>query len=42
MNQQFHSWVYVFKKNTNTNLKRYVHPYIYNNIIHSYQDMEAT
>ena len=34
MNQQFHSWVYIFKKPNN--LKRYMHPNAYNSIIYYY------
>ena len=38
---QFNSWVYIQKK-WNINLKRYMHPNIYSNIISNSQDMEAT
>ena len=41
MNQQFHSQVYI-KKNSNTNLKRYVYPNVHWSIICNSQDMEAT
>ena len=30
------------KENKNTNLKRYIHPYVHCCLIHSSQDMEAT
>ena len=33
---------YIFEKDQNTNLKRYMHPNIHNIIICSIQDMEAT
>ena len=40
MTQQFHSWV--FSKNKNTNLKRYMHPDIHSSIIYNSQEVEAT
>ena len=42
MIQQFHSWVYIFFKNENTNLKRYMHSSVYSIINYSCQDMELT
>ena len=33
---------YLLKENDNTNLKRYMHPYVYCSIIYNSQDMEAT
>ena len=39
--QQFHSWVYIRRKNENTNLKRYIHPSVHSSIIYNYQDTEA-
>ena len=33
---------YLFKENKNTNLKRYMHSYVYCSIIYNSQDMEAT
>jgi len=30
------------KENKNTNLKRYIHPYVYSSIIYNSQDMGAT
>ena len=41
MTQQFHSWVYIWKKKP-TKLKRYLHPNVHSNIIYNYQDMEVT
>ena len=34
--------VYLLKENQNTNLERYMHSYVYCNIIYNNQDMEAT
>ena len=42
MIQQLHCWVYIWKKNENTNLKRNMHSNIHNSIIYNSQDMEAT
>ena len=42
MIQQFHSWVYVQKKNKNANLKRYMHPNVCSGIFYNWKDMEAT
>ena len=42
MTQQLHSWVYTQKYFENVNLKRYMHPNVYNTIIYSCQDMETT
>ena len=33
---------YLSKENENTNLKRYMHPYVHRSIVHNSQDMEAT
>jgi len=40
MIQQFNFWVFSQRKQ-NTNLKRYMHSYIYCSIIHNSQEMEA-
>ena len=41
MTQQFYSWVFIFKKNENYNLKRYVYPSVLCSIIYNRQDMEV-
>ena len=33
---------YLCKENENTNLKRYIHPYVHYSIIYNSQDMETT
>ena len=40
MTQKVHSWVFI--KNKNTNLKRYMHPDIHSSIIYNSQEVEAT
>ena len=40
MIQPFYLW-YLSKENENTNLKRYMHPYIYCSIIYNTQDTET-
>ena len=40
--QQFHSWIYIYEKNKNTNSKIYMYPNIHNSIIYNCQDMGAT
>ena len=42
MIQQFYSWVCIWKKNKNTNSKRYMHPNVHNSTIYNNKDMEAT
>ena len=36
------SGIYLNEENENTNLKRYMHPYIYCSIIYNTQDTETT
>ena len=40
--QKLHFWIQVWKKNENSNLKRYMHPDVHRNPINDSQDMEAT
>ena len=44
MTQQFHSWIYIYKKKIiqNTNSKRHMHPSAHSNTIYNSQDMEVT
>lgn len=41
MTRPFRFWVLI-RRNPNTNLKRYLHPYVHDSIIHNNQDMEVT
>ena len=41
MIQQFHFCVFI-QRNKNTNLKRYMHPYVHCSIIYNSQGIEAT
>ena len=41
MIQQSHYWAVIQKKMKTLNLKRYMYPSVYNNSIHSSQDMET-
>ena len=38
---QFHSWVYIWKKKRNINLKRCMQPNVHSSIICNCQDMKA-